>query len=211
MAKKNDPDKLTPMQELFCRNLLQCDFNQTQAAEDAGYSKKTSAQQASRLLTLVKIQDRVNELIEDKLNLSRGQLRYKVLNELNSIAFHDVTKDINIETVEEEVPIYDKEGNDTGETRTLCRQRVIVNDTSQSEQSRAIASIKQNEKGVIELKYYDKIAALEKLGKFGGLWSDKLDVNLNGKVQNTNANIDYSTLSDEESKNLFMDLIGKDE
>jgi hypothetical protein len=53
--------ELTPKQLRFCEELL-IDDNQTQAAERAGYSKKTAAEQGSRLFRNVKIQARMKEL-----------------------------------------------------------------------------------------------------------------------------------------------------
>lgn len=62
MAESN---KLTPKQDAFCREYL-VDLNATQAAIRAGYSEKTAAEQASRLLTNVKISERVKELSDSR-------------------------------------------------------------------------------------------------------------------------------------------------
>ena len=51
---------LTPKQRLFCLEYLK-DFNGTQAAIRAGYSKKTANEQASRLLANVNIQNLIKE------------------------------------------------------------------------------------------------------------------------------------------------------
>ena len=53
--------KLNDRQEMFCLEFIK-DLNATQAAIRAGYSKKTAEQQASRLLTVVKIKARIDEL-----------------------------------------------------------------------------------------------------------------------------------------------------
>ena len=61
--------KLTAKQQRFCDEYL-IDLNATQAAIRAGYSKKTAAQTAARLLTNVKIQEYIaekeKELIADQ-------------------------------------------------------------------------------------------------------------------------------------------------
>ena len=57
--------KLTKKQEAFCREYV-VDFNGRQAAIRAGYSKKTADEQASRLLTNVKVADRVKELTNEQ-------------------------------------------------------------------------------------------------------------------------------------------------
>lgn len=51
---------LTPKQRLFCLEYLK-DFNGTQAAIRAGYSKKTANEQASRMLANVNIQKIIME------------------------------------------------------------------------------------------------------------------------------------------------------
>lgn len=50
-----------PQHEEFCQQYI-IDLNQTKAAERAKYSEKTAAQQASRLLKNVKVQQRIAEL-----------------------------------------------------------------------------------------------------------------------------------------------------
>jgi phage terminase small subunit len=63
--------KMTPKQERFCAEYL-IDFNATQAAIRAGYSKKTAQEQASRLLSNVMVQAKISELkkpITEKLGL----------------------------------------------------------------------------------------------------------------------------------------------
>ena len=49
--------KLTAKQQRFCDEYL-IDLNATQAAIRAGYSPKTAAQAAARLLTNVKVQEK---------------------------------------------------------------------------------------------------------------------------------------------------------
>jgi phage terminase small subunit len=63
--------ELTDKQRLFCDEYL-IDLNATQAAIRAGYSPKTADQQASRLLTNVKVQEYINgrqTKLADKLEL----------------------------------------------------------------------------------------------------------------------------------------------
>ena len=57
--------KLTAKQEMFCREYL-IDLNATQAAIRSGYSEKTAAEQSSRLLTNVKINDFIDELKKER-------------------------------------------------------------------------------------------------------------------------------------------------
>lgn len=56
---------LNAKQSKFCNEYLK-DLNATQAAIRAGYSKKTAEQQASRLLTNVKIREFIDERMKDR-------------------------------------------------------------------------------------------------------------------------------------------------
>lgn len=58
-------DKSNDRQEHFCREYL-VDYNGTQAAIRAGYSKKTAFSQASRMLRNVKVLSRVRALQAEK-------------------------------------------------------------------------------------------------------------------------------------------------
>lgn len=84
---------LTPKQLRFCLEYLK-DFNGTQAAIRAGYSKKTANQQAARLLANVNIQNQIKENnqkveksnimdiqeIQERLtNMARGDLQEEVI------------------------------------------------------------------------------------------------------------------------------------
>ena len=59
--------KLSDKQKQFCIEYLK-DFNGTQAAIRAGYSKATSNEQASRLLINVNIKDYIKSLADELLN-----------------------------------------------------------------------------------------------------------------------------------------------
>lgn len=89
----NQSINLTPKQRLFCLEYLK-DFNGTQAAVRAGYSKKTANEQASRLLANVNIQNYIKEQnakvekttimdiqeIQERLtNMARGDLEEDVV------------------------------------------------------------------------------------------------------------------------------------
>ena len=57
--------ELEEKQKMFCKEYL-VDFNGTQAAIRAGYSKKTANEQASRLLAKVNVQTYLKQLIEKR-------------------------------------------------------------------------------------------------------------------------------------------------
>lgn len=59
--------KLTDQQELFCREYI-IDLNATRSAIRAGYSEKTADVQGSRLLTNVKVTERIRELNSKRMD-----------------------------------------------------------------------------------------------------------------------------------------------
>ena len=77
--------KLTEKQKRFCEEYL-IDLTATQAAERAGYSKRTARSQGQRLLTNVDIQLYLKELMS-KRSEHTGITADDVLKELKEIAF----------------------------------------------------------------------------------------------------------------------------
>ena len=94
--------ELEEKQKMFCKEYL-VDFNGTQAAIRAGYSKKTANEQASRLLRKVKVRTYLQQLIENR-------------NKRTNITQDDVVADIikvKDRCMQNEA-VLDKEGNETG-------------------------------------------------------------------------------------------------
>jgi phage terminase small subunit len=156
---------LNKTQKKFCREYLK-DFNATQAAIRAGYSKKTAYSQGGRLLKHVEVKEHLDQLIDEAIGTQREQIKYRVLEELQSIAFVDITKDVNIV----KKVATDKETGEEIEYTT-----VEIKGTENSENKRAIASIEKDSKGAIKLKYHDKVKALELLGRYGAMFTDKVE------------------------------------
>jgi len=76
-----------PQQILFCDEYL-IDFNGTRAATAAGYSKKTAAQQASRLLKTVKVREYLKNKQSKVLNKLEATYE-RTMQEIGRIAFFD--------------------------------------------------------------------------------------------------------------------------
>lgn len=64
-ATTSRSERLTPQQDLFCREYL-VDLNGSKAALRAGYSPKAASQQGSYLLALPKVQARVQMLMDER-------------------------------------------------------------------------------------------------------------------------------------------------
>ena len=83
------PKPLSDQRERFCQEYL-IDFNATQAAIRANYSKRTAKSQGQRLLTIVDIQQRIRELSQEttkKLEITRE----RIIEELAAIGFANIT------------------------------------------------------------------------------------------------------------------------
>lgn len=174
--------KMTDKQKRFCDEYL-IDLNATQAAIRAGYSEKTAAEQGARLLINVKVQEYIQER-KDK-RIKRTEITQDmVLKELAIIAFSNATdyarvveKDAMAEVEGVMIPIHDAEGNPI-KYKTV---EPILTEELTEEQKKALSVIKKGRDG-FEVKPYDKVRALELLGKHLGMWTDKVEVN--GKVNN---------------------------
>lgn len=159
--------KLTAKQEMFCKEYL-VDLNATQAAIRAGYSEKTAYAIGHENLSKPDIQENLSKLVKtrmDKFEINAD----KVLNEISNIAFSDLTDIVG-----------------------LSNGVISVKDFNEltKEQRACISSAEQDKDGMIKIKLYDKLSALEKLGKHLKLFTDKIQ--LEGDI-----NIIYADKDDE--------------
>lgn len=147
--------KLSPKQQVFVDEYL-IDLNATQAAIRAGYSVKTADQQASRMLTKVKVQQAISEAMAERSKRT-GINQDRVVLELAKIGFVKMTD------------LVDEEGcirPDASDDDLACIESIKF----KSSESDTGSSIER------EVKISSKLKALELLGKHLGMWSDKLDV-----------------------------------
>jgi len=140
--------RLTEKQKRFCEEYL-IDLNATQAAIRAGYSEKTANEQSARLLANVKVQAYIYELRERQSRRTEITAD-RVLEELAAIAFSDRSKF----------------------SKVTDRQHVSFTPTDElsDTERRSIAGIIEGRNG-IEIKSYDKLRALELIGKHIGMFN----------------------------------------
>lgn len=170
---------LTPKQKRFCEEYL-IDLNATQAAIRAGYSPKTAEQTASRLLRNVKVQEYIAKR-QKELSRSTEITQERVIKELALIAFsnnadyaHVVEKKLQVEAGGALVDVLDKDGKPV----TYRTVEPVLTEELTEEQKRALAVIKKGRDG-LEVKSCDKVKALELLGKHLGIFTDKIEANVN--------------------------------
>lgn len=146
---------LNDRQKKFANEYL-IDFNATQAAIRAGYSKKTAYSIGQRLLKNVEIQKYIQE--QKKSSQERLEItRERIVEELAKIGFSNITDYAEI-----------KNG------------MAIIRDTDDMPQDKigAIAGLEQGQVGV-KLKLNDKIKALELITKMLGYDQAQCDNNTN--------------------------------
>ena len=161
--------KLGARQQRFVDEYL-IDLNGTQAAIRAGYSPNTAAEQSSRLLTNVNISNAIGRALAAR-SVRTGINQDRIVTELAKIAFVNSVDVINMDDAD-------------------------ISGSAQREDTAAIASVKvkriPTEDGDIverEVKTYDKIKALELLGKHLGMFTDKIDIS-------TDITVDFGGVGD---------------
>lgn len=168
--------KLSDKQIRFCEEYL-VDYNGTQAAIRAGYSKKTANEQSTRLLAKVHIseylQKKKNKVI-DKLELSRET----VLEGYRKLAFYDIRK------------FYDADGN-------ILNVNSLDDETAFALVAFEVMEERTGQQVVLgytkKIKTSDRKAALDSICKVLGF-------NAPDKIENKNVNYNTTDLSPEQIK-----------
>ncbi|MDD2857778.1 MAG: terminase small subunit [Candidatus Nanopelagicales bacterium] len=179
--------KLTPRQELFCREYL-VDLNATQAATRAGYSAKTALQQGPRLLGNVGVSARIEQLKAKratKLEITAD----RVLLEMSRIALSDTRK------------LFDDAGrlrpvSEWDDDMAAAVAGVDVAEETEKRSGRHITTYTK------KVKLWDKINALVKLGQHLGMFREQV----------TNLNVtpaDLEGMSDADLDRLRAKLTGR--
>lgn len=152
--------KLTPKQAMFVKEYL-VDLNATQAAIRAGYSAKTASEQGTRLLGNVKIQAALGEIQQargNRLEVTADRIE----KELAKIAFAKVNGAVEWDAL---------------------TAKLKSSDELPDEVLATIQEISQTAHG-IKIKQYDKLKALELLGRRHGMFVDKVEHS--GTIKNKN-------------------------
>lgn len=140
--------------ETFCQEYL-IDLNATQAYIRAGYKPKNAGNCASVLLDNPKIRARIDELMARR-SMRTGVTQDQVIRELARIAFLDPAKLANMDDAS-------------------------LNLDAGADDRAAIAAVKVKS-GVDfterEIKFADKIKALELLGKHMGMFTENINLNV---------------------------------
>lgn len=170
-AEESDQDKkLTPMEEIFCLEYLK-HFNATKAAISAGYSEKTARQIGYENLTKPYIRVRLRDALDEVLGDKTEDVK-KIINELRMIAFSDIRDFVSWS--EGSRKLVDP---DTGKIHHAFRT-IIRAPEEMGDKARALAELSETESALSssrKVKMYDKLRAIELLGKFYKIFTDKIE------------------------------------
>lgn len=184
---------LSNQQKLFCQEYLKLGMNGTQAYLNIYKSCKkesTAMTNASRLLRNAKVQEYIKEL-QEKVEEKAVVTIEDIVNELSVIAFGDRTEIAKYNETIEKDPI-------TGNETRYCRAEITPTDKLSENAKKMIAGYKRNTAG-INVETYDKMKALELLGKYLGMFKDEAPT-INNNIVNP-----YANLSEEELRKLVGD------
>lgn len=159
---------MTEKQKIFIREYLK-DFNGTRAYKAAypDCSEESARRNASRLLTNDDIQKAIREQADKQLEKIDIDVN-DILRELKAIAFADRTKisrNVRQKLMEDDGRVY-------------YEDNVIFTETDELDEDtkKIIAGYKKTQSG-FAVETYDKMKALELLGKYIGMFSENINVN----------------------------------
>lgn len=156
MAEEENEIKLTAKQEKFCQEYL-VDLNATQSAIRAGYSIDTAHSIGWENLRKPEIQLRLTEL-RTELNNQNGNLAQQVIDELKKIGFSNIQD-------------YLEAGNEIRDISAMDRDKAaVISGIKKSKTTFGDGDGNEGEKETVEFKMWDKLNALEKLGKHLGIF-----------------------------------------
>ena len=187
---------LSNNQKLFCQEYLKLGMNGTQAylkVYKTCKKEETARTNASRLLTNANIQEYISELqkkVEEKAVVSIEM----IVDELTAIAFTDRTKiSANVRNT---ILLQEEDGT----KKEYFENNVIFRETSELDERtrKVIAGYKKTQSG-FAVETYDKMKALELLGKYLGMFKDDTPT-INNNIINP-----YANLSEEELRKLAGD------
>lgn len=181
MAK---PKPLSPKQRAFCREFV-IDHNATKAAIRAGYTERSARSEASRLMTKVNIQEEI-EILDAEVAKAAKVDAERWLKEIARIAFSDLSQAFTPEG--KLLPIVEMPED--------IRRAIIGMEVEELWEGPPGDKF---EAGVTrKIKLGDKVRALEMVGKYLKVLTDRVDHSSSDGSMSPKSEIDLKKLSKED-------------
>jgi phage terminase small subunit len=171
----SEPPKLTDKQRLFVHEYL-IDYNATQSAIRAGYSKDTAGSIGHELLKKPEIAEALETLKTERL-ANAGVTAERVIAELAKLAFSDVRKVVN------------------WDNSVTVKPSADIDDSAAA----AISSVTSTANG-LSIRMHDKRGPLTDLAKLMGLMKDNIVVDHTGEIRVKTLNDFYANPTEAETK-----------
>lgn len=153
--KKKKQEGLNEKQKTFCREFLR-DFNATKAAIRSGYSEKTARSIGSENLSKPDVQQFIQALAME-LNARTDNQIEAIVAELQLIAFGSMR----------DVADWGADGIDVKESTILREHAKLIAEISEVSNEKTGSKVK--------IKLHSKLHALEMLGKYHKIFTDKVE------------------------------------
>ena len=167
---------LTDRQERFCQEYL-IDLNATQAYIRAGYSARTAHNCASRLMAKAGVRARIDELMAVRSRRT-GVTQERVVRELARIAFVDPTQAIDFEcaVLREDAEAAAMSFDSHPDTLVSGVPVPLINSMDDRAALMSVRVKSGDDFTEREVRLYDKVRALELLGKHLGMFTEKVEL-----------------------------------
>lgn len=174
--------RLTDRQKKFCDEYL-IDLNATQAAIRAGYSEKYANTNTTKLLQNTNVKEYLQK--RQQKRMERTEITQDmVLRELAIIAFSNAADYISVvekqATAEVEGNIIKLTDEDGNPVMYKTVEPVLTSELTE-DQKKALAVIKKGRDG-FDVKPYDKLRALEMIGRHLGMWDKKSEKDIEEQI-----------------------------
>ncbi len=164
MSVTRDEKGLTRKQRAFCEEYVK-NFNGAQSAVRAGFAEKSANRAATRLLSLDHVQSYLGELLEEAAERNGVQVD-EIVQELKRIAFADIGE---FGKITEKGELLVKRFDELLPEQRKCIAEIVRTETNQGAVS-------------FRFKLHDKMRALEMLGKYKGMFTEKREIDNTEKV-----------------------------
>lgn len=155
MAKKSKKEGLNEKQKTFCREFLR-DFNATKAAVRSGYSEKTARSIGSENLSKPDVQQYIQALAIEMNAKTDNQIE-AIIAELQIVAFGSMR----------DVADWGPDGVYIKDSSILRHEAKLIAEVAEVSNEKTGSKVK--------VKLHDKLKALELLGRYHKIFTDKVE------------------------------------